>query len=1257
MIQVLDSVKKLYKTDSVEKNYFIVFRDKVGGEDNGNFVMLTNGEISSESLEITESICSSGNFQVGLCESASAKVKAVLTDNVKNNEIFVFQVLDGFHPEITVDDTKGIQITEENAIELTSSFTSTNIIYGLDSNKFDKEKDYLVFAKLKYIGDPIYLYVETPGGNARMVYYLKEGLFNFANIPAWTQGTSYKTDEMVRYNGYIYQSRTVSNTTQPSDNTNKWKNITHYIQIVIPIIGMEFYEYKIGIYANTESEYGTLSGQATIYEVTKPVMPLGLFTIKSCRRTNDGIMRDIEAYDRMQDVGLDVDVYLSGSTNTQIGLVLDQAAAGTQIVVGSNLSKQAINPILVSEQTVSFPQFPTGTIYQCTKNETQQVQGTYSETKGDYCSLDYTRTDEITLSGNHKDGGAYSHTQMQIIDGALDESATSQNKEFSTTLRKTIKGTVIDSDNQNWDTYSSQGKIRTKGTRRQTRTHEENEQLRYERYRVDYQWLLSYTEIWGTEEYPTSNWFPYGQYPSGTYTDLTIDEYYWKWGGAQQKTWSQYSTGNRYTIDGINYYCYNQIYGELQWDDDEVYSYDPCPSDTETAWRSCTSQFRYDYDTSYGYYYANLEDGWSVDDSGGRNNDYTAGQVPDSGWVDINGNAIKSYLYLDMRKTLNWKYNWDALASKTAADTNWAAYGTGSTFQYQSFPRDSRSEAKYSLASTRPAKASWYTALNTYYSDVAVYKKMSRRYTRTHNYDYTFTNPGNGFAKYKNSSADNYYNYVKDTSANNKLYTGVTLADQKNVGTYSNVTVYNTVARDYRRSIGYGYVFKPPSGKGWTHNSEDYLTSSDRKKYIAGNVYNMDGMQVKVLNDVYVTYWRPYERTTIYRWTETAVMKKMKYAIPYNLYDSSYAYTVYLTFPTDSKAYVEEDKVRELCLSQIENRKSDDGLYEVTGVLNTDEQSNVRSAIKDNSSQTSEVTVGTYKDSSNVTRTSGVFEIYWVYSLSYSGTIQYGTSAQEANALLSGTIYAANPYIGLVQHSQAEKFNEMPVTWGRETIHGTRRSIVAGFLELHGMFINFDRWGVSTIRNIKASTLYPAENLYPHDSTVPGLEDYGDIYPSIGSMEVTDSSLCKSIYIDDDLNNEFDGILITKSQVTVEEASYYPFYYNRMTKRYGALPIGMPETSTTPWEGNNYYKIEGNFFFENFVFSATQLKSICEYIISNIGSLQYFNLTAELKALPYMEVGDNIDIMTRSNGYETAILRRIMKGCIAQMDSIETDFY
>jgi hypothetical protein len=125
----------------------------------------------------------------------------------------------------------------------------------------------------------------------------------------------------------------------------------------------------------------------------------------------------------------------------------------------------------------------------------------------------------------------------------------------------------------------------------------------------------------------------------------------------------------------------------------------------------------------------------------------------------------------------------------------------------------------------------------------------------------------------------------------------------------------------------------------------------------------------------------------------------------------------------------------------------------------------------------------------------------------------------------------------------------------------------------------------------------------------------------------------------------------------VEEASYYPFYYNRMTKRYGALPIGMPEISTTPWEGNNYYKIEGNFFFENFVFSAAQLKSICEYIISNIGSLQYFNLTAELKALPYMEVGDNIDIMTRSNGYETAILRRIMKGCMAQMDSIETDFY
>ena len=40
-----------------------------------------------------------------------------------------------------------------------------------------------------------------------------------------------------------------------------------------------------------------------------------------------------------------------------------------------------------------------------------------------------------------------------------------------------------------------------------------------------------------------------------------------------------------------------------------------------------------------------------------------------------------------------------------------------------------------------------------------------------------------------------------------------------------------------------------------------------------------------------------------------------------------------------------------------------------------------------------------------------------------------------------------------------------------------------------------------------------------------------------------------------------------------------------------------------------------------------------------------------------MEVGDSINIMTPQNGYETVILKRVMKGNSAQMDSIETDFY
>lgn len=1030
MINVLDNVKRAYKcvdelgrsVAATPKNYFIVFRDKG--------IMLTNHEITSESLSITESICSSGNFKVGLCESANCKISTALKDNVNGDEVCIFQTVGIFEPEITIDENKGLQLSSEDAIKLNTTFTSTNIISGIDANTFSKDSDYLVLAKLKYIGNPIYLYVENLSGNSKMVYYLKPGLFDFSNLQDWDSTKTYAENVVVKHNGYVWESLTYNNTTEPQDGVNSWVNITHYVQIAIPIIGNEFYEYKMGIYVNTDSEYGVLEGEATIYQMNVPLMPLGLFTISSCRRRNDNNIRDLEGYDRMQDVGLDVDVYFNseGSNVARIGEILNDAADETQIVIGSNLSKGAIYPILVNEEIVPFDDFPTSTIYKDIKTETQTIQGDYVE-----CNA------------------------AEIEAGNYDYSA-----KWYTTLR----GTVCEVGSSLWNTYSSGPGARKIGIKRNTTTITRTRSV---------SWVY-HPEV------------PGGELIDGEWYDTPGEVAWWE---PKYSSWSGTNPGSGWVeVSQSNIY-------DIAWNDEGY----PTRQAQQVVYRK---------DVEYGYVYpeltTNANRNWQIV----REEYYTDVENKD-GWYDDKGNPIKAYAYIDCERTSYYYYS---LTVDVSESTHWIL--------------DSATQVTTSARKVAP---------------------LSDR------------------------SGEGYQNY-------NKIY------------------------------------------------SDEAIYSKEQ---------------------------RVYKRISTYTWTETAVLKKMTYAIPYDEYDSTISYTVYLTYPTDTLAYKGQQGIYELALQQIAYSRSDSGTYVSEGEMVINNQSEVLQAFLDNCTAVAEIIPGSYEDDQGITRSSGIFYVYWVYSLTYDCMFNYNNKQPVRNNDLSGVIYAANPYNGCDSHSKAEKFNSMPIVWGSETVHGTRRSIISGFLELHGLFINFDRYGVSTLRNVKSSTLYPALDLYPHDSSIPGKESFGDIYPTVGSNEIAPDSMCKSIYIDDDLNTDFQGIMISKSHVSPEEANLYPFYYNRLSRRHGSLPSGMPKIGY--WEGNNYYIINNNFFFDNFIFTQEQLEEICDLILENIGNLQYFNMTAEIRCLPYMEVGDNINIMTPGTGYETAILRRTMKGNLAQMDSIETDFY
>jgi hypothetical protein len=352
MIVIPEAQKTYYQTDqkSLPYSYFVFFRDAG--------VVKTNSDIKEESLSITESLCSAGNFKVGLCEAATAGVTVYMEDNAEGDEVAIMQAQGDFAPVITYDPDKGIQLSGDD-VELIDqgALSSTSIIVGDTNSQLDPSKYYLVLARLFYVGDEIYLYMEKPNHTSKLVYYMSHKQKGLLHIVNYSSSTTYNKNKKVRYSGKIYKSLVNSNTETPGTGDD-WKDITAYIQIAIPIIGAELEGFYRCIYTN----HTELDGYASIYEIKKPIMPLGLYGVDSSKKHEDISLRDLKGYDRMKAANLSADINYSFSEgdSVYIGDVLNYAANDTQIMVGTNLLKNKLNVERVStttEQVFPDPQY------------------------------------------------------------------------------------------------------------------------------------------------------------------------------------------------------------------------------------------------------------------------------------------------------------------------------------------------------------------------------------------------------------------------------------------------------------------------------------------------------------------------------------------------------------------------------------------------------------------------------------------------------------------------------------------------------------------------------------------------------------------------------------------------------------------------------------------------------------------------------------------------------------------------------------
>ncbi len=1635
MINVREDVKQKYKDDGTEKNYFIVFRDL--GK------VLTNSDIVSQSLSITESICSSGNFSIGLCESATMSVQVALDDNVTGDEVAIFQVLDGFEPEFIYEDGEPISISDDNATLIPTTYENGNLIY-IESEStlyFDANTYYLLFLRLNYVGDEILLYTEMGAGTDRVLYYMSANQKGLVDIGDWDGNETYSLESKVKHNNKVWASRTNSNTAEPSEESNAWKDITAYINVCLPIIGSDMFMYEMKLLTKDTD----LVGSANFYTVNRPLMPLGLFGIQSCKRKDLSILRQLTGYDRMQDVALSTSVYYENPSSAYVTVeeILDEAAATTQIIVGGNLSTNTESPE-VTDVTTTDAVFPTGNIYKTQRDETQTIIGEYNENgtgysrnqkaevvgtieevvtdntnaetikkyvrgtyqedaNGDYSRLEkrvatgtYSENSEAISENNQKAAGLklptytrtktfieqfgytesgvtsankagtrketrlvkgsytentdsvnaatnkYSRTEHKVVRGSYSESSyNGRNTSRKRRERRIITGSFREDNTGNYSFVEYRSKIgnvtylqtidyyagikpdiwvvytinksadHTEKTRKigdefywwdslckivgMTDTKYKVIRLSnreagfYNGNRLEYsapskdsgfEWTgnsnktsinrngyvlsapkfpkntifwLNGEECWTDKDvyqytyYEESKTHKYlytytlptnftwenssgynGEYSarsnvtgsssnnisnpnkyskswttiSGTttkvcysadvptymfkvcYRDIpfgynySFSGYSWESGSSEQSTWvidstykltdnsvkyntswineSSYcvckasSAGSSYTTTIYNYmydrcvrtirYCYTwSTPSGFTWNNDEAQSKTVQTgerNDQKKTFADSTLQLSSSWDwgdsssphvslikradaTTYKYFYRscyknidytyNLPSSGIIDDKSYSvsvngvtytcplrynkyfNNDgiqYSTANVYNTRWVKYHLNYTYFYNFsMPEGFTLNDSTDEPQHVltvaqgkSYTCEDTlkytkNWTGTRTDSNNNPTQFTQDSEvalySKMYYLIKSTIKYKynytnvegwtdttgdqtAKYVTAdmnagqddLSTKYIDVwddstkknmcvggVVYNYKERLYTRIFKYKYNYYELGNVWtydSEYYNTTEQTYTPSLTSTNRYSKIFT--------DTGVY----VYTKKTKVFTRTLQFGYTFQDMPN--WTivnkrssivepenPNLYDYTPDRAELQYRENQVTTNDtehGYKIIELVNIPTQRRRDYLRSLFYEYQETAKVTTTTYWL--RTYDMNMAYVAFIHHPTDWGVYLDEDNVRNLALETIQEETSEDGLFHVTGQLLTDRQNDIRNAIVNLSTIVAEVNTIAH-----------TFTISYVSELSYTGI-----GGIDNQYEVSGTFTALNPYYGCISHNKKEHFNEMQIEYGSNSIHTTRRAVIQSFLEMHGLFINFDRYGISTTRNIKLSALYPSENLYPHGDNT--------LFPMLGMDEHTDTSLCKSINVDDVIHPSFDGICIVKENTSASEAGLYPFYYNRMSRRYGGIDENMPHIGF--WDSNNYYTIENNFFIDNFIFTQQQLEDICELIIANLGDLQYFNMTVEMKCLPYLEVGDGLNVSVPGDAYDTVILRRRMKGNISQMDNIETDF-
>ena len=181
----------------------------------------------------------------------------------------------------------------------------------------------------------------------------------------------------------------------------------------------------------------------------------------------------------------------------------------------------------------------------------------------------------------------------------------------------------------------------------------------------------------------------------------------------------------------------------------------------------------------------------------------------------------------------------------------------------------------------------------------------------------------------------------------------------------------------------------------------------------------------------------------------------------------------------------------------------------------------------------------------------------------------------------------------------------------------TLRQLLNAYYSLNCQYGKLDRQtDLFSGVDLNQSSLYPADSLYPTNNLYPG-----------GKSETSFKSWYSKLWTDTLGAQTFRNLVITYKGLDANN-----------------VPIDMVLEIPINEDGTTDYYMSDNWLFKNLIWTAADIETFAQTMVTKLQSITWFPFEMWAAGLPYIEIGDMIEIIVEDETHRSYILQRQLSG-------------